>query len=369
MKAPIPFLDLGRLPKQVKNLLNSTFKTFVDKGVFSGGDAVINLQHSLQAYLRHPHIVTCANGTDALEIALRALDIQPEDEVIVPAITWVSTAEAVKMVGAKVKLIDVDPDGLIDLAQLEDCINVNTKAIIPVHLYGKMVKMDKLISISQKKGIKIIEDAAQAFGATYGDKAAGTWGDIGCYSFYPSKNLGALGEAGAIGTSDPKLAEKLQRLINHGQLVRDEHLLVGRNSRIDTIQAGFLNVLLSFFDDWQVKRKLLAQIYLEELSGIEDLILPEGVLEKSHNLHLFVIQTPFRDQLKAALANSGIGTAIHYPHSLAEIPPFQEGKVFPMAKKMTKNVLSLPLNPFLKKQEVFHVCKAIKLFFKQKTLI
>lgn len=364
MKAPIPFLDLGRMPKQVQNALYSSFKSFVQKGIFSGGDPVNNLQESLQVWLKHPHIIPCANGTDALEIALRAFDIQPENEVIVPAMTWVSTAEAVKLLGAKVRLIDVDRHGLMDLEQLETLINEKTKAIIPVHLYGKMVEMDKLKCISEKNNIKVIEDAAQAFGASYLGKAAGTWGDIGCYSFYPSKNLGALGEAGALATADADLAKKIQCLTNHGQLVRDEHLMIGRNSRIDTIQAGFLNVLLQYFEEWQLKRKALSEYYLNSLSGIEGLVLPEGVLEHSHNLHLFVIQTPLRDQLKEHLAASGIGTGIHYPQCLAAIQPYQDNGEFPMANKLSKEALSIPLNPFLKKSEAETICRAIREFFK-----
>jgi UDP-2-acetamido-2-deoxy-ribo-hexuluronate aminotransferase len=363
MKVQIPFLDLGRMPKQVKKLLHDSFKDFLEKGIFSGGDAVSGLQNSLQKYQNHPYIIPCANGTDALEIALRALDIQPEDEVIVPALTWVSTAEAVKIIGAQLRLIDVDKDGLIALDQLDQIINEKTKAIIPVHLYGKMVQMDKLDAISQPRGIKVIEDAAQAFGSSYAGKAAGTLGDIGCYSFYPTKNLGALGEAGAIGTANSEIANRIKCLINHGQLVRDQHLMVGRNSRIDTIQAGFLDILLPFFDEWQQKRKAIAEIYLHRLSGIGGLDLPEGVLEQSHNLHLFVVKTPYRDQLKKALAALGIGTAIHYPYALAEIPAYQDKGDFPMAKKLTKEVLSLPMNPFLKKQEAERICKAIKLFF------
>ncbi len=365
MKAPIPFLDLGRMPKQVQHTLYSSFKSFVQKGVFSGGDPVNHLQESLQVWLKHPHIIPCANGTDALEIALRTIDIQPEDEVIVPAMTWVSTAEAVKLLGAKVKLIDVDRHGLMDLEQLEKLINEKTKAVIPVHLYGKMVKMDKLRSISENKNIKVIEDAAQAFGASYLGKAAGTWGDIGCYSFYPSKNLGALGEAGALATADADLAKKIQCLTNHGQLIRDEHLMVGRNSKIDTIQAGFLNVLLQYFEQWQIKRKELSEYYLNSLSGIEGLVLPEGVLEDSHNLHLFVIQTPLRDQLREHLTASGIGTAIHYPQSLDAIQPYRDKNEFPMANKLSKEALSIPLNPFLKKHEAKIICKAIRSFFKK----
>ena len=361
----IPFLDLSRMEESLKERLKSKFSELLDAGVFSGGKEVEALESSITKILNSPFSISCANGTDALELALRALGIGPGDEVIIPAMTWVSTAEAVVLVGAKPVFVDTDEDGLIS-SDWEKAISPQTKAVIPVHLYGKMVDMEPLISIANAHGIFVIEDAAQAFGSFQHGNAAGTWGDIGCLSFYPTKNLGALGEAGMCLTSDSELAMKIRLLANHGQPVRDHHILVGRNSRIDSIQAGFLNV---FLEDWEAnlaKRKALAQIYLEELAGIVDIRLPSGLDQPDHNAHLFVIQIERRDELKAFLTKNGIGTAVHYPMILPDMKPFASEGDFEKARKISLHGLSLPLNPWMYPNETEFIVGCVKDFF-QKT--
>lgn len=358
----IPFLDLKKMDKELKDALKSKFKMMLDKGDFSGGGEVQTFESQISTYLNSHFSISCANGTDALELALRALEIGPGDEVIVPALTWVSTAEVVIMVGAKLVFWDTDTDGLI-ASDWEKAITSKTKAVIPVHLYGQMVGMGDLMSKAKRHKLYVIEDCAQSFGTFQEGKAAGTLGDVGCLSFYPTKNLGALGEAGMCLTNSVELNLRIQMLLNHGQLVRDTHELVGRNSRIDSIQAGFLNVFLERFTSFQVIRKKYARMYIDGLSGIEELQLPSGILEENHNAHLFVIQTTRRDELKSFLMGKGIGTAIHYPNILPDMKPFCSAGDFAKARNLSQHVLSLPLNPWLNEREIASVVKTIQSFF------
>lgn len=358
----IPFLDLSRIPDNVKESLEIKFREILHLGIFSGGKEVELFEKEIAAKLSIPHFTACSNGTDALEIALRVSGIGPGDYVAVPALTWVSTAEVVKLVGAEPVFVDTDHEGLMDLELLEKLDVSNLKAVIPVHLYGQMVDMKKLVDWAKKWGILIIEDNAQAFGSSQDGKAAGTWGDIGCFSFYPTKNLGALGEAGGIYAKKGSVHSAVQQMINHGQLERDVHLSVGKNSRIDSIQAGILRVFLQYFEVWQTTRKHLAGIYLDQLSGIEGLTLPQNCLEKTHNLHLFTIRFTERDNLREFLKEKGIGTAIHYPNILPEMLPYQNDSSFPIARSISQTTLSLPLNPFLTEEEVICICKEVKSF-------
>lgn len=359
----IPFLDLGRMEASLKHRLKERFSELIDAGIFSGGKEVEALENSVCDFLKSSFSIPCANGTDALELALRALGIGSGDEVIVPAMTWVSTAEAVVMVGAKPVFWDTDEDGLLRKDWGKAVVS-KSKAVIPVHLYGKMVDMKELDEKAKSLGLFVIEDAAQAFGAFQYGRAAGTWGDVGCLSFYPTKNIGALGEAGMCLTQEAELAKKIRLLLNHGQPIRDQHELVGRNSRIDTLQAAFLNVMLKDFKENQQKRKTIAKRYLDAFSGIEELGLPSGILEEDHNAHLFVIQTERRDELKAFLAEHSIGTAIHYPRILPKMKPFFSEGLYKNARSLADRCLSIPLNPFIQPIEVETVVEVIKKFFR-----
>lgn len=363
MNKPIPFLELSQIPLDLKKSLKEKFSQMLDKGIFSGGEEVILFESKIKGFLNVPYAIPCSNGSDAIEIALRALNLRSGDEVIVPALTWVSTAEAVIMSGAKPIFVDTDQNGLMDMEKLDSSLSPKTKAIIPVHLYGRMVDMEKLIKWSTPKNLRIIEDAAQAFGAFQKGISAGNWGDIGCFSFYPTKNLGALGEAGALITNDENLHRKLIQLANHGQTTRDEHHDVGRNAKIDSIQAGFMNVKMDYFESWQQKRKLLASQYLENLKNVGDLLIPLDILEPNHNAHLFVIQTNRRNDLKIFLERKGIGTAIHYPTIIPKMLPYLDGKEYPCAEKLTKRILSLPLNPWMTEDDVLSISFEIKRFF------
>lgn len=358
----VPFLDLKRIDEELKYALKSKFADMLNKGIFSGGEEVNQLESHISSYLKSPFAIACANGTDALELALRALEIGPGDEVIVPAMTWVSTAEVVVIVGAKLVFWDTDEAGLL-ATDWEKAITPKTKAVIPVHLYGKMVDMEKLMAKAKLHKLFVIEDGAQSFGSCKDGKAAGTFGDVGCLSFYPTKNLGALGEAGMCLTNNQELRDRIKMLLNHGQEVRDKHEVVGRNSRIDSIQAGFLNVMLEKLASFQEIRKKHSKRYLEGLSEIEGLKLPSGILEEDHNAHLFVTQTIDRDELKNYLKNNGIGTAVHYPNILPEMKPFCIDGDFINTRNLSQRGLSLPLNPWMKEEEIEYVVKAIQDFF------
>ncbi|KPQ18772.1 MAG: putative pyridoxal phosphate-dependent enzyme apparently involved in regulation of cell wall biogen [Algoriphagus marincola HL-49] len=359
----VPFLDLSRIDSELKEELKQKFAALLDKGVFSGGKEVDLFERSIQDKLKSRNAIACANGTDALELALRALQIGPGDEVIVPALTWVSTAEVVKIVGAKPIFWDSDEKGLLR-ADWMKAISKQTKAVIPVHLYGRMADMESICEAAKSSKIAVIEDVAQAFGTTRNGKAAGTWGDVGCLSYYPTKNLGALGEAGMCLTQDEEIAKKIRVLINHGQVSRDDHVSVGRNSRIDSIQAGFLNLFLGRFEAFQKRRKDLAKVYLEKLRGLPKLGLPEDILEEDHNAHLFVVETTKRDELRDFLKEKGIRTAIHYPKIIPDMEPYRSQGDFPNARKLTEQGLSLPLNPWITNEEVNYIADSVVDFFK-----
>jgi len=364
----VPFLDLKRISAPQKEKLIQAFEEGLEQGLYSGGVAVTDFQRELEKFLGVNHVIGLGNGTDALEIALRSLGIGEGDEVIVPALTWVSTAEVVKLVGATPVFSDTDENGLIGDEWVELC-SEKTKAIIPVHLYGKMVNMEYLVQEAKRKNLWVIEDAAQSFGAVQNGRASGTIGDIGALSFYPTKNLGALGEAGACTTHDQELAEKISLLSNHGQSQRDVHEFSGRNARIDTLQAAFLSVQLLFFKAQQIKRKENAKKYLEVFADLEELELPKGILELDHNAHLFVIKCKKRDELCLFLKLKGIRTAIHYPMILPDMSPFRADGGFAKARSITKTCLSIPLNPFLTDQEIEYVIKTVRDFFSQKNSV
>lgn len=351
------------MEESLKSRLKSRFSEVLEAGIFSGGKEVQALEQSVSDILKSKHSIPCANGTDALELALSALGIGVGDEVIVPAMTWVSTAEAVVLVGAKPIFWDTDPQGLLR-SDWEKAVTPKTKAVIPVHLYGKMVEMKLLMEKAKLHHLFVIEDAAQAFGSFQHAKAAGTWGDVGCLSFYPTKNLGALGEAGMCLTQEDELAKKMRLLLNHGQPIRDQHETVGRNSRIDTVQAAFLNVMLEDFEKNQAIRKSIAKAYLEAFGGISELILPEDIVGQDHNAHLFVIQTQRRDELKQFLIEREIGTAIHYPAIVPDMKPYLTKGDFQNARNLANHGLSLPLNPYLKVEELGFVIDSVCKFFR-----
>lgn len=341
--------------------LQTLFDEVVLKDTLLGGKAVISFEKDFASYQGQTHAISCANGTDALEIALRGLGIKAGDEVIVPANGWMSAAEAVCLLHARPVFVDNHPDTYtIDPKRIEEKITSRTKAIIPIHLYGLPADMPGISALAQKHQLKVIEDCAQAHGATIGGMKVGNWGDIAAFSFYPTKNLGAIGDAGAMVTADPSLAEVCRQIASHGQITRNKHVRLGRNSRMDTLQAAVLQHKLSFLEAWNARRRVLAARYTDALKGLP-IQLPVEKADFHHVYHLYVIQSERRDWLMDALAKMGVGTAKHYPEAVADMPVFRQYKQddTPVASKQASQLLSLPLYPELQDDEQSYVIECM----------
>jgi len=357
----IPFLDLKLINKPIETQLKEAILQTVDSGWFIGGEPVEKFENAFTDYIGTTKCVSCGSGTDALELILQGYGIGPGDEVILPSFTWISDAEAVINVGAMPVFADINSSGYnLSFDDVESKITSKTKAIIIVHLFGIVCDPEPFISLSRKHSLKLIEDCAQAHGATFKSKKAGNLGDAAAFSFYPTKNLGALGDGGAITTNDNKLADQIRLLTNHGQIARDVHQISGRNSRLDTIQASILSVKLNYLEQWNEKRAELAKIYLKELSN-SALDLPD--LHKTSAYHLFVVRSYNRDALKTYLEENGIETAIHYPTPIHQMKPFiKEYNPLENAEKASKEVLSLPCNPAISSDQAQYLVDVIKRF-------
>ena len=341
----VPFVDLKAQYLSIKDEIDEAIASVLNSMQFIGGQVVKDFETSFAEYVGTSHCVGCANGTDALELALRALGIGEGDEVIVPALTWISSAEAVNNVGAEPVFVDIlEDECTIDPKLIEQKITSKTKAIIPVHLYGLPARMPGILKITKKHNLKVIEDCAQAHGASIDGKKVGTFGDVSSFSFYPGKNLGAYGDAGAIVTNDESLASTLKQLTNHGQLRKHDHRIIGRNSRLDTMHAAVLNVKLRHIDKWTEQRIANAQRYNELLQSVQTPVAPAGY---RHVYHLYVIQSENRDQLMANLKAADIGCAIHYPTPLPFVEAYKykdhQPEDFPIATQVTSRILSLPM--------------------------
>lgn len=348
----------------LKEDLDRAIAKVVSETAFISGRHAAEFEDAFAGYLGVKHCVAVANGTDALEIGLRAIGVEPGDEVIVPANTFLATGEAVTNIGARVVFVDNDPVSYnIDPARIEEKITSKTRAIIPVHLYGLPAEMDEIMSISQKHGLKILEDCAQAHGATYKGKKVGSFGEAATFSFYPSKNLGAFGDAGAIVTNYSEYAERARLIANHGQISKNRHTIVGRNSRMDGIQAAVLSVKLPRLDGWLDARREHARAY-NELLKTADIVLPVEPQHSRHAYHLFVARIAGRDTVQAKLGDAGIETGIHYPTAL----PFMEAydyvgstpTDYPVAHSQMSGLLSLPMYPELSDEMIKYVCLKLK---------
>lgn len=363
----IPFLDLKRLYQGRPQLLEEAIQEVLQENIFVGGRQSALFEEAFEKYTGTTHAIACGNGTDALELMLEAAGVGAGDEIIVPAISWVATAAAVARVGALPVFADVEESYFtLDPAGLPSLLTEKTKAVLAVHLYGQMANMPGLQEFTEKHGLLLFEDAAQAHGAGLDGKKAGNRGVAAAFSFYPTKNLGALGDAGSVLTSDDQLARKVRQLGNHGQLKKHEHELRGRNSRMDSLQAAVLLAKLPFLDEWNSERRKLAQLYNEQLSAFPEVHIPRERKGALHVYHLYVIRCSERDGLKEFLAEKGIETAIHYPQALSSLSLFQQCKgagQCPVAEKVSSQILSLPLFPGLMPEEVKYVCESIKLFY------
>ncbi len=364
---PIPAFDLGRAAAAIAPEVERRWRRLLAATSFVGGEEVAAFEREFAAYLGAAGCVAVANGTDALELALRALGLVPGDEVIVPSYTFVATAAAVVLAGGCPVFADVEPRTLnLDVAGAAARITERTAGIIGVHLYGRPFDVEGARSLCRERGLWLIEDAAQAHGAALEGRRAGTLGDLATWSFYPSKNLGCFGDGGAVTGGDAKLLEKVQRLANHGRVGHYLHAIVGRNSRLDALQAAVLRVRLERLDADNARRGEIACRYHGALAGAGDLALLEDPPGARSVYHQMTVRTARRDALKDHLALAGIGSAIHYPKALhlqdafAHLPPAGE---LPVAEAAGGEVLCLPMYPELTDDEVDRVSSAVRSFF------
>jgi dTDP-4-amino-4,6-dideoxygalactose transaminase len=354
-----PLVDLAAIQEELGDELEAAVLEVVRSQRFIGGEKVAEFERAFADYLGAVNAIGVANGTDAIELSLKALNLAPGAEALVPANTFIATAEAVVAAGLVPRFVDVDArSGLIDLASCEERLSDRTQVVIPVHLYGRMADMDELMQFADRHSLAVIEDAAQAHGARRDGRFAGTIGHVGCFSFYPGKNLGAFGDAGAVVTDDPGLADRIRLMRDHGRRGRNNHVVVGVNSRLDPIQAAVLSVKLPHLERWNAQRRQAAEWYREALPA--DLVdyAPDEPEADVH--HLFPIMTEERDALAANLAKAGIQTGIHYEEPLPRTPAFSSsGDDCPAAERRARLQLSLPMHPHLTQADVEQIASAV----------
>ena len=364
----IPFLSFTPTNKLIKKEALAAFESFFDSEWYVLGDNIKQFEKEYAEFNETDFCVGLSNGLDALHLALKILGIGKGDEVIVPSNTYIASLLAVSYVGATPVLVEPDMNTYnIDPLRIEAAITPRTKAIMPVHLYGQACEMEAIMKIAKRYNLQVVEDNAQAQGAIASGKLTGSWGDINGTSFYPGKNLGALGDAGAITTNNALFAARAAILRNYGSQKKYYNQEIGHNMRLDELQGAILSVKLKYLPEWTRQRNEIANWYLEKLDGVESLILPKTASGSTHVYHLFIIRTERREALQGYLAEYGVGSMIHYP-----IPPhlqeayqhlnFKKGD-FPIAEEIADTCLSLPLWPGMKEEEVDVVCELIKKFF------
>ncbi|MSQ15065.1 MAG: DegT/DnrJ/EryC1/StrS family aminotransferase [Dehalococcoidia bacterium] len=361
------FFDLKAQYLSLKLEVDAAIGRVLEGGRFILGDEVAAFESEFAGYLGANHVVSVGSGTEALHLSLLACGVGSGDEVITVSHTATATVAAIAASGARPVFVDVDPDTYnIDAALIEEKITDKTRAIVPVHLYGRAADMSPIMEIARRRGLKVIEDACQAHGAYHAGARVGTIGDAGCFSFYPTKNLGAYGDGGAIATNDPLLYERLRMLRVYGWKERDDAEMSGYNSRLDELQAAVLRVKLRYLDQWNRKRVELASIY-DGLLDSAPLVLPNKSDDASHVYHLYVVRSDKRDRLRAFLQENGIGTMVHYTTPVHLQPAYVSLAVpnsLPNTEKLVEEILSLPLYPELGHDSVEHVASLIKRFYK-----
>ena len=355
----VPFLDLAPVTLEVRDRVLARWKDMLERTAFVGGPAVEDFERRFASYCGTSEAIGVGNGTDAIQLTLRALGIGPGDEVVVPANTFVATVEAVVLAGARPVFVDVDPDTLLVTAEhVAGACTPRTRAVVVVHLYGQMPDMDALVQVASERGLALVEDAAQAHGASWHGQPAGSFGVAGCFSFYPGKNLGAFGDAGAVTTSDAGLAARIRSMRDHGRVAGEhyDHDLLGTNSRLDAVQAVVLDAKLDQLDRWNAKRRRLVAEYgtaIPEQAGtlVRELPGSRGVY------HLAVLQVDDRDRVRERLAGVGVATGIHYPtpcHLMAPYLRYADGPL-PVVEAAARRLVSLPLHPHLEMDDVHYV--------------
>ncbi len=358
----VPFVDLAPAHGEVRAALDAAYRRVLDRSTYVLGTEVETFEEAFARWCGVRHCIGVGNGLDALTLILRGLGIGAGDEVIVPAHTFIATWLAVTQVGARPHPVEPDPRTLnIDPQRVVDSITPRTRAILAVHLYGRLADMAALRDIADRHGLRLVEDAAQAHGARRGGRAAGAWGDAAAFSFYPTKNLGALGDGGAVTTDDQDLAARIRALRNYGSTRKYVHDVAGVNSRLDALQAAFLAEKLPHVERWNGVRRRIAERYREALDGDDRLIVPPADDPGAHVWHLFVVRLRGRDRVAAALAEAGIATGIHYPE-----PPHRSAAYagaawppLPLTERIADEVLSLPLYPGMAETQISQVIQAL----------
>ena len=368
MITSVPFLDLQAQHRALSAELSQAMQAVLSRCDFILGESVPAFEKAFAGFIGAEYVLGISNGLDALRLALMALDIGPGDEVILQANTYIATALAVSSVGARPVLVDCDADTYrIAVTHIDSAITPRTRAIMPVHLTGMAADMDPIMELARRRNLHVIEDAAQAQGTRYKDRPCGAIGRIGCFSFYPGKNLGACGDAGAVTTNERELADRLSQLRNYGQREKYHHVQKGLNARLDTIQAAILSVKLAHLANWNAARAANAAIYRELLAGTGEVRVQTAAADSTHIYHLFIIETSRRDELQRHLATRGVGTIIHYPipihlqQAYADLG-YSRG-AFPNAERLAGSMLSLPMFPELSREQIEYVVGAIKEFF------
>ena len=360
----IPLVDLKAQYASIKPDIDAAVQHILDETDFIGGRAVTEFEKSFAAYCGTRSAVGLANGTDALQLSLLALGVGKGDEVVTAVNTFIATSEAISATGARPVFIDNDPQTYtIDVRKIEEKITPRTKAIIPIHLYGQPAAMDAINEIAARHNLVVIEDAAQAHGASFKGKTVGTLGRLACFSFYPGKNLGAYGDAGAIATNDEALADKVRMLANHGRLKKYEHEIEGYNSRLDTLQAAILSVKLRHLRAWTERRRQNASTYSQRLARAATIITPVVHADATHVFHLYVVRVQQRERVQQALKDAGIATGIHYPIPLHLQPAYKYLALptgsFPVAERFASEIMSLPMYPELSADQIAFICDTL----------
>jgi len=371
MEKKIEMVDLVSQYQSIKDEINTAIGEVLESAHFIGGPVVGHFQQNLENYLDVKHVIPCANGTDALQIALMALDLVPGDEVIIPSFTYIATTEVIALLRLTPVFVDVDPETYcIDPKEIEKAITSKTKAIVPVHLYGQVSDMNAIMEIAKAHNLFVIEDNAQAIGADYtmtdgSVKKAGTIGHIGCTSFFPSKNLGCYGDGGAMCSNDSELAERLKMIANHGQKKKYFHEIVGCNSRLDAVQAAVLNVKLPRLDQYAAARQKVAAHYDIVLGAHPAITIPVRAKNSTHVFHQYTVQLNGvdRDGLQKYLAEKGIPSMIYYPQPAHLQPIFSAFNLselnLPVTEKLTKNVISFPIHTEMQQDHLDYICSEI----------
>ena len=363
----VPFLDLKAQYVAIAGEIDAAIRQVIDRTAFSGGPFVSTFEEKFAAFCQCKHAIGVGSGTEALWLALAALDVGPGDEVITVPNSFIATAEAISFCGAMPVFVDVDGESqTMNPTLIEAAITERTKAIIPVHLFGQMADMGPIMEIARRHGLFVIEDACQAHGAEYSGRPAGSIGDLGCFSFYPGKNLGAYGEAGGVVTNSDELSDKIKMIRDHGQSKKYHHAMIGWNGRMDGIQGAILSVKLKYLAGWNDARRKNAQFYTSLLSTIDGVTPPREMDYARHIYHVYAVKARNRDPLMAALAEQGISCGIHYPvpiHLQNAYKYMGAGKgSFPVAEKCAEEIVSLPMFPELTDEQMNFVAGEIRRF-------